>query len=118
MENTPLTPLLRIQNSKNPTQVVELNWDDEEKMFVTRGLRDLFGAREIKISSGDLLPHLEEYAHVIGSILEAMSTAEDLHLPFGYKSPFRLGGHEYELVEEGEYTVLRPPIVQEEKNSP
>lgn len=100
--------LLRIQNSKDPTQVVEVNWDPESKFFVTKGLKDLFHIKEIRIRPEDFINRMGEYAHIIGWLLEAMSQAEDLHLPFGYESHFKVGGKEYDLIDSGDYKLLIP----------
>ncbi|MEJ5300816.1 MAG: hypothetical protein WHS38_07495 [Thermodesulforhabdaceae bacterium] len=102
--------ILRIQNSKDPTQVVEVNWDEEMGTFVTKGLKDLFHVKEIKIRPGDFLTRLEDYAHVIGWLLEAMSVTEDLHVPFGYENHFSVGGREYDLIDEGDYKLLIPTV--------
>ncbi|MCX7823630.1 MAG: hypothetical protein N2260_09360 [Syntrophobacterales bacterium] len=102
--------LLRIHNSKDPTQMVEVVWDEENSFFVTKGLRDLFHIKEIRIRSDDFLSRIEEYARVIGWLLETMSQAEDLHLPFGYESHFTVGGKEYDLTDDGDYKLLTPKI--------
>jgi hypothetical protein len=108
MQNT--KTLLRIQNSKDLTQVVEVNWDENMETFVTKGLKDLFNVKEIKIRPGDFLTRLEDYAHVIGWLLEAMSMAKDMHLPFGYENHFTVGGRDYELIDEGDYKLLMPKV--------
>ncbi len=101
-------PLLRIQNQKKIDQVVELLWDEKEKAFVTKGLKDLFKVKEIKIMPRDFVPHIREYAHVIGWLLESMSMAEDVNLPFVYQKRFNLFGHDYEMVEEKDFIILKP----------
>jgi hypothetical protein len=99
---------LRIQNQKDLSQVVEVNWDSESRAFVTKGLKDLFNVKELKIRSDDFLSRVEEYARLIGWLLEAMSQAEDLHLPFGYEGHFSFGGKQYDLVDDGDYKLLVP----------
>lgn len=102
--------LLRIHNSKDPTQLVEVNWDPENKFFVTKGLKELFHIKEIRIRPEDFLSRIEEYARLIGWLLETMSQAEDLHLPFGYENHFSFGGKEYDLVDSGDYKLLLPAV--------
>jgi hypothetical protein len=98
--------LLKIQNSRKPHQVMYLVWNREYKDFRTEGLKDLFGVKEIRITAPNVLQSLQEYAQVLSFLLESMSTAEELHLPYGYQDEFEVGGRKYRLDNEGEYRIL------------
>jgi len=112
MMNTAYIPedsmvLLKIQNSSKPDQLIYVVVDKAKNQFRTEGLRDLFGIKEIRIESGDFLESLPEYAQVLSFLLETMSAAQDLHLPYGYQNEFSLDKVRYSLLDEGEYRVLR-----------
>ncbi len=98
--------LLQIQNNKKPHQVIYLIWDKENNAFKTDGLKALFGVKEIRIAAADVLQSLNEYAFVLSFLLESMSTAEDLSLPYGYQDEFEVEGKKYKLTEEGDFRVL------------
>lgn|GEM_PF-430173 len=98
--------LLRLQNQEKPDQVVELYWDGDRGRFITRGLRHLFNVKEIFITPEDFLANLQEYASVLYWLLESMSTADDLNLPFAYQDEFTLRGKTYRLLDEGNYKQL------------
>ena len=100
--------LLKIQNSQKPDQITYLVWDRQVNAFVTDGVRDLYRLKEIRIDAPDVLQDLEEYAYVLSYLLETMSTAAELNLPYGYQNQFEVRGRTYSLAEEGEYRVLRP----------
>ena len=70
-------------------------------------MRDLFGVKEIRIESKNLLRSLERYSHVLSFLLETMSAAKDYNLPYAYQNEFEFGSDKYTLHEEGEYRVLR-----------
>lgn len=99
--------LLKIQNNKKPDQIINLVLNKGEGAFETRGLRDLFGVKEIRIDSGDVISSLPEYAMVLSYLLEAMSAAQDFNQPFMYNNVFVFQGNKYTLNEEGDYRVLR-----------
>jgi hypothetical protein len=99
--------LMSFQNPKKAEQMVELVWDKPNDDFVTRGLKEYFGVKEIRIEASDVLTGLQQYAAVLAFLLERMSKAEDLNLPFGYENVFEYEGRKYTLYEEGDYRVLR-----------
>jgi hypothetical protein len=99
--------LLQIQNSKKPDQMIRLVMDRSNGHFETEGLKDLFGVKEIRIETGDVLGSLVEYAGVLSFLLEAMSAAQDLNLPFAYENEFELQGVKYTLYNKGDYRVLQ-----------
>jgi hypothetical protein len=99
--------LLQIQNSKKPHQTVSVVYDKERGQFITDGLKDLFRVKEIVVDSPDVLGSLEEYAMVLSFLLESISTAQDLNLPFGYHDQFEFQGVKYSLYQEGDYRHLK-----------
>ena len=108
----PVTPreqdvLLSIQNSKNPEQGILLVVDDSREHLETQGLRALFGLKEIRLNTQDVLQELHEYAQVLSFILETITTAEHLGLPYSYQNEFQFGETSYTLYEDGEYRFLR-----------
>lgn len=101
------TVLLQIQNSKKPDQTILLVYNKEKEVFETRGLKELFGVKEISIESGEVLSSLEQYAMVLSFLLESISTAQDLGLPFGYQDQFDFEGAKYTLYQDGDYRRLQ-----------
>lgn len=99
--------LLKIQNNNKPDQLILVVLDKANNRFKTEGLKSLFGVKEIHIDSVDLLESLPEYAEVLSFLLETMSAAQELHLPYGYQNEFNVGNIRYSLLDEGEYRVLR-----------
>lgn len=98
--------LLKIQNSRKPDQVVYLILDKEKGQFRTEGLKSNFGVKDIRIIERDLLSALEEYAQVLTFLLETMSEAQNLRLPYAYQDEFELNGVRYTLYDEGDHKVL------------
>ena len=108
----PLTPehqdvLLSIQNNKNPDQGIFLVIDESRENLVTQGLQPLFGLKEIRMATQDVVQSLHEYAQVLSFILETISTAEELGLPYSYQNEFQFGDAAYTLYEEGEHRLLK-----------
>jgi hypothetical protein len=99
--------LLTIQNSTKPEQVIYLVYDRSKEHFETEGLRGLFGVKEIKVDRMAALASLEEYAKVLSFLLETMSAALDLKLPYGYQNEFDFNGARYSIYEEGDYRFLK-----------
>ncbi len=108
----PVTPeaqdvLLTIQNNKNPDQGIFLVIDESREHLETQGLQALFGLKEIRMATQDVVQSLHEYAQVLSFILETISTAEELGLPYSYQNEFQFGDAAYTLYEEGEHRFLR-----------
>jgi len=101
------TVLMKIQNSNKPDQIIYVVLDKVINQFKTEGLRSFFGVKEIHIDSGDLLKSMQEYAAVLSFLLETMSAAQDLNLPYGYQNEFSFENANYSLLDEGEYRVLK-----------
>ena len=99
--------LLTIQNNKNPDQGIFLVIDASREHLETQGLQALFGLKEIRMATQDVVEALHEYAQVLSFILETISTAEELGLPYRYENEFQFGDARYTLYEEGEHRMLR-----------
>lgn len=103
--------LMTIQNNRNPSQVIYLVFDGTHRYLQTNGLREIFGLKEILLETSDVVQDVQEYAALLGRIMEMISAAEDLHLPFRYQEEFEFNGQHYTLEEQGEFRVLKkvPP---------
>jgi hypothetical protein len=99
--------LLAIQNNAKPDRVVYLVFDKPTGLFRTKGLKDLFRVKEIRIEAGEVVDSLPEYAQVLSFLVETMSAAEDFGLPYTYQDEFEYEGTKFSLHEEGEYRILR-----------
>ncbi len=99
--------LLTIENNKNPDQGIFLVVDESREHLETQGLRALFGLKEIRMATQDVVQSLHEYAQVLSFILETISTAEELGLPYSYQNEFQFGDARYTLYEEGEHRMLK-----------
>lgn len=101
------TVLMKIQNNKKPEQIIDVVLDRGKDRFKTYGLKNFFGVQEIAIDSSELLASLPEYAEVLSFLLETMSTAQNLRLPYSYQEKFTFGDAFYTLLDEGEYRALK-----------
>lgn len=98
---------LQIQNSKKPEQIISVILDDSENHFETDGLRRLFGLDEVWIERNDFLAWMEEYALVLSFLLETMSAAQDLNLPYNYLDHFEYKGQNYSLMRQDGHRILK-----------
>lgn len=101
------TVLMTIQNRKNPEQIVQMVMSPFNEHFQTEGLRRYFGLSEIGVEAQDLLESIEEYGAVISYLLETMSTAKDLNLPYYYSNEFEFKGIRYSMREKGDVRLLK-----------
>ena len=98
---------LSIQNNRKPEQIVQFVRVGADGPFETEGLRALFGVSEIRVEARDVFQSFEEVAGVLSFLLDTMSEAQDLNLPFGYAMEFQLNGRVYRLDEQEGHRVLR-----------
>jgi hypothetical protein len=99
--------LLTIQNNRHPEQVIYVVIDDSREYLMTQGLQRFFGLKEIRLKAGNIGESIHEYAAVVSHILDTISTARDLNLPYRYQDEFTLGNARYAFYEEGDYRVLK-----------
>lgn len=101
------TVLMTIQNRKKPEQVIQMVMSPFNEHFETEGLRRHFGLSEIGVEAEDLLGSIQEYGEVISYLLETMSTAKDLNLPYYYSNEFEYRGNRYSMREKGDLRLLK-----------
>jgi hypothetical protein len=106
MPDTEDAVFLRIQNSKRPDQIINLIMSDSDGHFETRGLKGFFGVDEIWIGRNEFLVSMEEFAMLLSYLLETMSEAQDLNLPYGYMENFEFKGQQYSLIRQNGHRVL------------
>ncbi len=107
--------LIRLQNQRKPDQVVEVNWNEKSGFFETQGLKSLFDVDEVRVDAGELLSNIEEYAWALYWLLESMSVADDLGIPFVYEEHFSVGSTGYTLQRDSEgYVLLSRDDIQKE----
>ncbi len=106
MPNTDNAVFLQIQNSKRPDQIISLILGDSEDHFETRGLKGHFGVDEIWIDRNEFLVSMEEYAMLLSYLLETMSEAQELNLPYSYMEDFEFKGRRYSLIRQNGHRVL------------
>jgi hypothetical protein len=98
---------LQIQNSKKPEQIINVIMSHTDAHFETRGLRGLFDLDEIWIDRNEFLVSIEEYSMLLSFLLETMSAAQDLNLPYSYTEDFDYNGRRYSLTKRNGYRVLK-----------
>jgi len=89
--------ILQVQNSRKPEQIISVALDEGSGHFETQGLRVLFGLEEVWIERTEFMEWMDEFASVVSFLLETMSAAQDLNLPYGYRDKFEYKGHQYTL---------------------
>ena len=99
--------LLSIRNNKKPEQLIYLVLDDSHEHLETQGLQNFFGVKEIRLDTKDVLDSIEEYAALLSFILQSISTAGELGLPYAYQNQFDFGGARYSLYDAGEHRILK-----------
>ncbi len=101
------TVLMTIQNRKNPEQVIQMVMSPFNEHFETEGLQRYFGLSEIGVEAEDLMGSIQEYGEVIAYLLETMSTAKELNLPYHYSNEFEYRGVRYSMREKGDLRLLK-----------
>ena len=107
MPDTDNAVFLQIQNSKKPDQIISFIMSDSEDHFETRGLKGFFDLDEIWIERDEFFLSMEEYAMLLSHLLETMSEAQELNLPYNYLEDFEIKGRRYSLIRQDGHRVLR-----------
>jgi len=107
MPDTDNAVFLQIQNSKKPNQIISVIMSDSDAHFETRGLTGHFDLDEIWIERNEFLVSMEEYAMLLSFLLETMSEAQDLNLPYSYMEDFEYKGQRYSLIGRDGHRVLK-----------
>jgi hypothetical protein len=107
MPDTDNAVFLQIQNSKKPEQIISVIMSEPDAHFETRGLKGLFDLDEIWIERNEFLVSMEQYAMLLSFLLETMSEAQDLNLPYSYMENFEYKGQRYSLVRQDSYRILK-----------
>jgi len=107
MSDTDKAVFLQIQNSKKPDQIISVIMSDSDAHFETRGLKGFFDLDEIWIGRNEFLVSMEEYAILLSYLLETMSEAQDLNLPYSYLEDFEYKGQRYSLIRQDGHRVLK-----------
>jgi hypothetical protein len=97
---------MTLQNSKKPEQVVYVVRDEPSGFFETRGLKRLFGVEELRIKATELAMAVPDYAQVLSFLIETMSAAQDLGLPYVYQDLFEYANARYSLYGKEGYRLL------------
>jgi len=107
MSDTDKAVFLQIQNSKKPDQIISVIMSDSDAHFKTQGLKGFFDLEEIWIERNEFLVSMEEYAMLLSFLLETMSAAQDLNLPYSYMEDFEHKGQRYSLIGRDGHRVLK-----------
>lgn len=95
-----------IENEKDPTQSITIQYLREENAFVTSGIRVNFDEREILIPAYLVVMDLRRMGAIISAILEKLSQAHDREGTFQYASRFDALDKTYSLARYGDYMRL------------
>lgn len=98
--------LMTLQNSKNPDQVIYVIRDEQKDYVETQGLRKLFGVDELRIKTSEMVRDVSEYAQVLSFLMETMSAARELGLPYMYQDLFEYANARYSLYGQDGYRLL------------
>lgn len=99
--------LMTIQNRKNPEQIIRFVQNPLNGHFETEGLQQYFGLKEIRVETEDVIESLQEYGEVLSFLLETMSAAKELGLPYHYENEFDFKGGRYSLREKDGLRLLK-----------
>jgi hypothetical protein len=95
-----------IENRDNPGQVISIKYLKGENAFVTSGIRQQMGIREIMIPAHLVTMDFELVGTIIAAVLEKISSAHETDRVFEYVSRFEVLDKVYSLTEYGDYIKL------------
>ena len=102
------TVIATIENKDNPNQVIAIKYLRAENAFVTDGIHANLGEKEILMPVHLVAKDLEMIGAILSAILEKISHAHEMDLPFEYGSQFEVLGTRYGLKDQGDYIRLEP----------
>ncbi len=95
-----------IRNRKHPSQVVEILYLPGESAFITSGIQNLFGLKEVLIPAYLLIRDIELIGNIISCLLDEISCAQERESTFTYRARFTALEQDYTLTEFGNYMKL------------
>jgi len=100
------SPIATIENRDNPSQSIDVLYKREENAFVTSGIQDHFGEKEILIPAHLVVMDLQLIGAIVSAILEKISQAHDRDSTFSYVPRFDVLDKTYTLENYGAYVKL------------
>ncbi len=95
-----------IKNDKHPSREVEILYVPEKNAFVTSGIYDHFGVKEILIPAYLVIRDIELMGTIISCFLDEISLAQENESTFSYCARFSALDQDYTLTEIGDYMKL------------
>ncbi len=95
-----------IENRQNPSQNIEVVYLAERNAFVTSGIENNFGIREILIPAYMVIKDIRLIGAILSVILEKISLACETESIFHYVPEFEVLGQSYSLKELEGYMIL------------
>jgi hypothetical protein len=105
-EMTDENVLMTLQNSRKPELIIHVVRNVPNACFETRGLKRLFGVEEIRVNQTEMAVAMPDYAQVLSFLVETMSAARDLGLPYVYQDLFEFADTKYSLYGGAGYRLL------------
>jgi hypothetical protein len=98
--------IARIENQKDPSQVVAIRYLREENAFVTSGIQSHFAYEEIMLPAHLVVMDMQLIGTIVSAILEKLSQSCERDESFHYASQFEVLGKHYTLTPRGPYMRL------------
>ena len=92
-----------ISNRDNPEQEVAIKYLRRESAFVTSGMKTCFGMKEILVPVHLVAIDFQLVGTILSVILEMISHAREMNVPFHYAPSFEVMGKVYSITEYGEF---------------
>ena len=100
------TVIATIENQNDPRQVIAIKYLREENAFVTDGILENLGEKEILMPAHLIAKDLSLIGTIVSAVLEKISQAHEKDMPFEYVSQFEVMDGVYSFTEHGEYMML------------
>ena len=95
-----------ISNRDKPEQEVAIKYLRRESAFVTSGMKTYFGMKEILVPVHLVAIDIQLVGTILSAILEKISHAHEMDVPFHYVPGFEVMGKVYHITEYGEFMKL------------